>query len=339
MKTKPSVIFAALFGAGLVLGATLDAFGQREVEIIKQVTQSRGPWLGVYLQDVTPKLAKKENLKTEEGAYVTRVMENSPADSAGILEGDVIVEFNGRRIYDAEDVVRVVRKAEVGIKAKVIVMRGGEKKELNVTLRKYPRRRPFLSFMPPNVRHRVMIFKGGGAMGLGLMELNPQLGKYFEAPEGKGVLVESVKEGSAAEKAGFRAGDVILKIGDKNVEKIRDVHKQLSKYEEGDKANFEILRKGTRMTLSLQVEESEGFGGFGFMRGDLYAPEPPDIDIELFGPDDEDWLDFRLPDIEPQLHKFRIELDRLRDKILDSKNDIERKLLEQFDKVQVRVET
>ena len=85
-------------------------------------------------------------------------------------------------------------------------------------------------------------------MGLGLMELNPQLGKYFEAPEGKGVLVESVKEGSAAEKAGFRAGDVILKIGDKNVEKIRDVHKQLSKYEEGDKANFEILRKGTRMT-------------------------------------------------------------------------------------------
>ncbi len=90
MKTKPSIILAALFVAGLVLGATVDAFGQREMEIIKHFSQSRGPWLGVYLQDVTSKLAKKENLKAEEGAYVTKVLERSPADSAGIQKGDTL---------------------------------------------------------------------------------------------------------------------------------------------------------------------------------------------------------------------------------------------------------
>ena len=229
MKTKLPILLTTLFLVGLTLGVSGDAFGQRQVEIIRNLKGASGPWLGVYLQDVTPKLAKKENLKSEEGAYVSKVMKKSPADSAGIQKGDVIVDFNGRQIYDADDLVRAVRKAEVDTKAKVVVMRGGEKKELFVTLKKYPRQGLARAFLPMDLPHRVMTLRGTGTIGLALMELNPQLGRYFEAPEGKGVLVESVEEGSTAEKAGFKAGDVILKIGVRNVAEIGAVHKQLSK--------------------------------------------------------------------------------------------------------------
>ena len=328
METKRGIMLAAIFAGGVILGASSYTFAGCGPQALGFEKSSRRPWLGVSLRDVTPELAKKKNLKTEEGAFVNEVTKKSPADSAGILEGDVIVEFNGRQIYDAEDVVRVVRKAEVGIKAKVIVMRGGEKKELNVTLRKYPRRRPFLSFMPPNVRHRVMIFKGGGTMGLSLMELNPQLGKYFEAPDGKGALVKSVKEGSAAEKAGFKAGDVILKIGDKNEEKIRDVHKQLFKYEEGDKANFEILRKGTRMTLTIQIEEDDEYG---------FAPYREYRDYE--GLEDLDEFEFQFPDLDKNLSKLRLHLDGMKKQLERGKRQMEKQIRRTIEKATTIMDT
>ena len=92
---------------------------------------------------------------------------------------------------------------------------------------------------------------------------------------------------------------------------------------------MEIVRKGARTTLSLQIEESEGFGDFDFMFGDADAPEPPDdSDFEFFGPGDSDSWNFRLPDIGPQLRKFRIELDGMR-------RNLERQIKDQLEKVRV----
>jgi membrane-associated protease RseP (regulator of RpoE activity) len=325
---KPRIILGALLAAVLTLGATPYAFAGCDSPPPQLERSSRQPWLGVSLQNVTPELAKKKNLKTDEGAYVSDVVRKSPADSAGIQEGDVIVEFNGRQVYDADDVVKAVRKAEVGTKAKVVVMRDGERKELYATLKKSPRRNPFFGVTPPAIPNRIMIFGGKWTMGLGLMELNPQLGKYFEAPEGKGVLVEDVEEGSAAEKAGLKAGDVILKIGEKNVETIRDVRRRLSKYDDGEKASIEILRRGARQTLTLEIEDGDDYG-YGPMFENFAPPE---------GFRDFDHFEFQMPDIDRNLDKLRIHLDGAMRKLEDKKQEIERKVRDALEKAKVAME-
>jgi membrane-associated protease RseP (regulator of RpoE activity) len=324
---KSRIIIVTMLAAIMTLGIAPPSIAGCESPSMQFEWSSRHAWLGVSLQDVTPKLAKKKNLKTEEGAYVNDVVRKSPADSAGIQEGDVIVEFNGRQIYDADDMVKAVRREEVGAKAKITVMRDGQKKELSATLKKSPRRHSFFGITPPTIPNRIMIFRGRGMMGLGLMELNPQLGKYFEAPEGKGVLVEKVEEGSAAEKAGFKAGDVILKVGEKNVESIRDVRRQLSKYDDGDKVSIEVLRKGARQTLSLEIEDGdENDLGYGFET--LPSPEGlRDFDFH-----------FEVPNFDRQMDKIRLKLDDAKRKLEDSKHEIEEKVRKALDKAKVAMQ-
>jgi C-terminal processing protease CtpA/Prc len=322
------MIFGALIAAIFTLSATPYTFARCDSPPAGFEKSSRQPWLGVSLQDVTRELAKKKNLKTDEGAYVSDVVRKSPADSAGIQEGDVIVGFNDRQIYDADDVVKAVRKAEVGTKAKILVMRDGQKKELVAVLKKYPRRHRSFSFNIPDAHHRIMIMRGAGTMGLTVMELNDQLGRYFEAPDGRGVLVESVEEGSAAEKAGFKAGDVILKVGEKNVESVRDVRRQLSKYDDGEKASIEVLRKGARQTLSLEIEDADE-NDFGYGFEGLPSPEGfRDFDFH-----------FEVPNLDQHMDKIRLKLDDARRKLEDSKHEIEEKVRRAFDKAKVAMQS
>ena len=340
MKAKNGIFLAIIFAGGLTVGATPYATAQCGFCFFKHEKRTSRAWLGVYLQDVSPELAKEKGLKAEEGAYVNRVERRSPADFAGIRAGDVIVEFDGKKIDDAEDLVRVVRKADVGTKAGVTFLRNGKKKELEVMLKKYPRRWSFRAFIPPKMPPRVMIFKGRETIGLSLIQLHSQLGKYFGAPDGKGVLVESVKEESKAEKAGFKAGDVILKVGDMKVEKIRDIRHQLSEYEEGEKVNMEILRKGSRMTLTLEAAEVDESMDFELMLGEFFPHEwLEDFDIEIFEPDDEEILEFQLPDFKPELDRLRLELEGLKERFFDSRNDLGRRIRHQLDRSRLRAET
>src|SRR5512139_999259 len=80
------------------------------------VAKSTAGWLGVSIQDVTKDLMEDKDLKSTDGAYVSDVVEKSPADSAGIKEGDVITEFNGRTIYDASDLSKAVSRTKPGTK-------------------------------------------------------------------------------------------------------------------------------------------------------------------------------------------------------------------------------
>ena len=213
-------------------------------------------WLGTAVQDMTPKLARSMNVKTEEGALINEVVEESPAEKAGLQEEDVVVEFAGKKIVDADDLVSAVRKSAPESSSAIVVMRKDEKKSFQVTLGRRPRSNDRRSFSlrvptPPRIR----IFRDSELYGLILMELNRQLGEYFDAPGGHGVLVEEVERRSKAEKAGFKAGDVIVTIGKERVEEIRDIHNALEDYKEGDKADVEVVRKGTKVKLALEVEE------------------------------------------------------------------------------------
>lgn len=315
MKIQTITALIILSTVGLAFMSFGFMSGEEDFKTFRWIGHSGKPRLGVSVQDVTPELAKEEGIKKEEGAYVRNVMKRSPADSGGIKKGDVILEFNGRKISDAGDLVKAVWKTEVGTRVKTVVEREGETKELFVTLKKFPRRRMSFAFAPRHMSRCIKMFKGPGVFGLRLMPLNPQLGKYFEALDGKGLLVGMVKEGSPAEKAGFTAGDVILKVGDAKVETLREFRSEFAELEEGEKVNVEILRKGSRKSLTLQIEESDEVGSYGyeFDIGDSEATE--DIDIEIPELPELEELDIQFDDLHPNLESLQKEIEGLQKRL------------------------
>jgi S1-C subfamily serine protease len=249
--------------------------------------KSKKAWIGVMVQNVTEELAKKHKLNTASGAYVTEVVDASPADSAGFQEGDVILEFNGKKIADAQALVKAVVAAEIGKAVPVLIVRDGEHKtltvvpsagakQLRVTARAFAVpggsgtiRIPSLPAVPavPSLSGLFQCSEGG-CCGMTLRALNEQLGNYFGAPNGKGVLVEEVKSESKAAAAGFKAGDVIVKAGKKTVTKVADFRAAFGAYDEGEKIPVEVLRKGQSTVLTLEVAEQDEDCGMMMFRGD-----------------------------------------------------------------------
>jgi S1-C subfamily serine protease len=278
-------------------------------------TPSKRGWLGVSIQDVSKDLAEEENLKSEDGAYITEVQDESPADSVGLKKGDVVVEFGGRKIYDADDLAKSVSRTEPGTRSGIVVLRNGERKTFTVAVGKLPRRKNFAwSFGGDGQRFR-MFHGGSGMLGLSTITLNEQLARYFGAPNDEGVLVEMVKKGSPAEKAGIAAGDVILKVGTRTVNEVEDIWKALDKYDEGDMVDVELLRKGTKKTVKVEMEEMED-GPWG-----MTSPSPK---IHLF-PRGED-IDFNYDfdsEIAPKLQQMERKIKRIAPRI---EQDLQRKI-------------
>jgi membrane-associated protease RseP (regulator of RpoE activity) len=234
----------------------------------EQVKPSKGrsrarAWLGVSIRDVTPRVARERDLSVKSGVLVTDVADDSPAERAGIKEADVIVAFNGKTVDETDDLIDAVRETGPGTEVTVAFIRGTEKKTVSATLDKAPGREfSYFGPMPhiPRMPHippipRIHVFSSCEMLGLSLSDLNTQLGEYFGAPNNRGVLVEEVEKGSAGEKAGFKAGDVITKVGTESVESIRDVDEALEDTKEGEKVDFGVLRKGTAMTLTVPADE------------------------------------------------------------------------------------
>jgi S1-C subfamily serine protease len=226
-------------------------------------------WLGVSVQDVTKKLAEREGLKAAAGAYVSDVVAGSPAEDAGILVGDVIVRLGSREIDDADDLVAAVRKSDPGEEVTVVVERGGDTKTLKAVLDEAETPRAFtltIPRVPGRPLERLAPFAGGfyrsdEALGLRMQDMGRQLAEYFEVPGNRGVLVTSVSKKSSADRAGLRAGDVIVRVNGAAVRDVDDVVEELRDAEEGT-VPFDVLRKGKALTLQVEAGNDPGETSF-----------------------------------------------------------------------------
>ncbi|MCK7503891.1 MAG: PDZ domain-containing protein [Desulfobacterales bacterium] len=187
--------------------------------------KERGAWLGVRLkvEKTETVVDGKKEIKEESkgGAVVDGVVDDSPAEKAGLKKGDVIVNFGDKTIVDADELMKAVRESTPGSKVKLTTLRDGKKSSVDVELAEgkageKEKRVITRTMRVPNAPRSPMpptppmIWHGkSGGYGFSLNTLNKQLAEYFGAPEGKGVLVEKVDEDSDAAKAGFKAGDVI----------------------------------------------------------------------------------------------------------------------------------
>lgn len=235
---------------------------QGSAQVYRFDGRSNHGWLGVMITDVTPRTKEKKKLSVGSGALVTAVTEDSPADKAGIEEGDVIVGFDGKRVEDSDDLTSAVRKAKPRNEVSIEIVRKDEHKTLTAKLGRESVPRAFsynfnglkhlrIPRMPAMPGHLGM-YSSEDLHGIEVQELTRQLADYFEVPNGHGVLVSSVEDGSDAGKAGVKAGDVITKAGGSEVRDPEDLRDGLSPEKASD-VSLEIVRKGKAQTLTLHV--------------------------------------------------------------------------------------
>jgi serine protease Do len=235
------------------------------------VVRGKGGHLGVELRDVEAGEVAKLKLSEERGAVVEDVAEGSPAEKAGVRQGDVIVRYQGQAVESVAQLVRMVRETPAGRKVALEVSRDGAAHKLQATLgeqrsdwkagellgegfAELPDVEPMLEGLRGMKQDLVWRFdRGPRKLGILYMEVEGQLAKYFKLSEERGILVTRVDEDGPAGKAGVKAGDVILKVAGRSVLDTEDFRRAVGKLDPGEEATLTVQRDGRTMDLKLTV--------------------------------------------------------------------------------------
>jgi S1-C subfamily serine protease len=247
---KILAFWVVLAGVGLIVAAATapSLYGQRDDRFDRPRTLSllagRGAAIGVSIRDVMPAEAGGQ---PPAGVLIDEVRPDSPADKAGIKRGDVIVEFDGERVRSARQFSRLVQESTPGRTVTAAILRGDQRSSVQITpnderrgdvlvsgdfgdymrdlgrdLGRFGDRLPAFDF---NFDFDLPAFATGRRLGVSVASLTSQLADHFGARGG--VLVTSVTEGSAASRAGLKAGDVITSINGARVESREDLLREL----------------------------------------------------------------------------------------------------------------
>jgi len=232
-------------------------------------------WLGVETHEVTADKAKELKLPAERGVVLGKIVPDSPAAKAGLKENDVVTEINGQRVEGAAQFRRMVHEIPAGRSIQLTVWRDGHSQTLSATLGKSEERRQSLKMIAPSTGafafrmpdmpeipdipsmewNNGMLSGGQPRRGIDAEDLTGQLGAFFGAPEGEGILVRDVNAGSPAEKAGVKAGDVITSLDGDRIRSVSELRERLSaKRDDKDKTvKLGVLRNKSALSLNVEL--------------------------------------------------------------------------------------
>jgi serine protease Do len=280
--TTRTCLIAAWVVLSVLAGTAAAADGSRHALVLPHavasgvsVEKGKQGWLGVSIADITDEVRKKGELS--EGVVVLEVYDDSPAEKAGVRDGDVIVEAAGKATRDVAALVDVIRSTVPGTEVTVRVLRDGTPTTLKATLAERSGAREIvigdLDFDVEGLEDLEELgielddlpwlglglagASGRGKLGVYIDDLSEGLAEYFGVPDGEGALVEDVVEGSPAEKAGIRAGDVIIRVGDERVGDAEELKEAISEMEAGKPTAVAVWRNGKQQTLQATIEEPE----------------------------------------------------------------------------------
>jgi len=239
INTKGEVvgINSAIFTAGGVAGNIGIGFAI-PINVVKMVIKelkekgvvTRG-WLGVMIQKVTPEIAKSFNLPESEGALVGDVVKGSPADKSGIKRGDVVIEFDGKKIKGVEDLPKLVAAVKPDTKAELILIRDGAKKKFNVTIGVLKEEK------------EVVETKAEEDLGLSIQNVTREIADQFGLDSTDGVIIMDVNPSGPAFAAGVKRGHIIIEINRKEIRDIEDYKKVVANIKGGDSVTL-LVRDG-----------------------------------------------------------------------------------------------
>lgn len=212
---------------------------------------SRG-WLGVLIQEVTRELAESFKMSKPQGALVSKVLPDSPAEKAGIKTGDVILEFNGVAIQQATALPPIVGQVKAGDSAKVVVLRDGRKQTLTVKIGDLPDE---IEASTTPGRPGPEKTQKSNRLGLVLAEPDAAIREEYNL-EQSGVVVVDILEGPAA-VAGIRRGDVIASLNNKPIAGTKDFLDKLDQLKAGSSVALLVHRPQGPIYLALRIPKNE----------------------------------------------------------------------------------
>ncbi|MBR9652850.1 Do family serine endopeptidase [Thalassovita aquimarina] len=221
---------------------------------LKEYGETRRGWLGVRIQDVTPDMAEAMGLEKTSGALVTDVPDG-PAKDAGILQGDVIVNFDGTDVIDTRSLVRKVGNTEVGKAVRVTVFRDGKTVTLKVTL---GRREEAEAIPAAQSREDAAPDEPTEMLGLTLSPVTDQLREELNLkPNTQGLVVMDVDETTEAYEKGLRAGDVITEAGQQKLSSAKDLQDRVDEARDAGRKSLLLLvrRAGEPRFVALSIIE------------------------------------------------------------------------------------
>ncbi|MGA8491953.1 MAG: PDZ domain-containing protein [Terriglobales bacterium] len=328
-----------------------------------------GSYLGVDTRDITPDRLAALHLKDERGVEVTMVDQDAPAGKAGLKEQDVILTLNGTDVQSVEQLRRMIRETPPGRVVTLGISRNGQLMTLKVELadrknnysynygpdgKEFKFKMPVMPTMPvmpdlPDLPVSIVVVHSSARSGLMVENLTPQLGDYFGAKNGQGVLVRSVEKGSRAEKAGFRAGDVIVKINGEPIHDSGDFTQALRSGKENT-ASISVIRDKKEQTITISLPQRN--------QSDLFHEsldmELPEIDAKTreelsqiqsemahLKPEMEEAINRQMKELKPEIERQTREAQRRSEEIArqtrdvqrqwrDRQREIERELREEF---------
>jgi predicted metalloprotease with PDZ domain len=222
-------------------------------------TRNLGAYLGVDIRTVTPDRAGILKLVEVRGAEITMVDQDGPAAKSGLKEHDVILSFSNRKFDNADQLRSLIHDTPPGQAVTLGISRNGQSMYVGVRL---ANRRQMLT-PPPRMQvpgmelPQLIMAPLWSRNGLMVEDLTPQLSEFFGVPNGEGVLVRSVEAGSPAAAAGFKAGDVIVKVNGQPVSCGADWHHALQALSAGA-VTFNIIRERRPRVLSMKLPSPRG---------------------------------------------------------------------------------
>jgi serine protease Do len=241
-----TAIFSQSGGYQGVGFAVPTSMGQPIYESLVKTGKVVRGYLGIGIQDLNKDLAKSFHVTDGKGALVTDVKEDSPADHAGLQQGDVITSYQSSPVEDAVALQRLVTKTTVGAKVSVKVLRDGHEKELTVKIGEQPGETKIAKADSNDGEYAFA--------GVAVADLDRDTAKELGIKgKAQGVVVTSVEPDSGADKAGLMPGDVIREINRQPVKSVKEFEKLSSSVKKGDNVLMLINRRGASLFLSAKV--------------------------------------------------------------------------------------
>ncbi|RPI54841.1 MAG: DegQ family serine endoprotease [Deltaproteobacteria bacterium] len=198
-------------------------------QLLKKGKVTRG-WLGVVIQDIDEELAESFGLKKTEGVLVAEVSEGSPAEKAGLKQGDIILSLNGKKVEELGELRNKIAMTSPGTKLNMEVLRENKHKTLQVTIGEQP-----VGKIIGTAQHEIL-----GKLGLVVQDLTGELAEQFGYREAQGVLVAEVEQGSSAARVGIRPGHLIEEVNRKRIHNMDEFIKALAQSKQTNSVLFRI---------------------------------------------------------------------------------------------------
>jgi serine protease Do len=206
-------------------------------------------WLGIMIQDITPELAKSFGIKNTKGVLISGIVKGSPAEKAGLLRGDVILQFNGKEIESAHKLSELAAVTPPDTVVKIDILRNGKEETISLNVGTMPEE-----------GQKIISQKKESHWGMSVEALTPQLAQQLGLePGATGVVISDITDGSPAAEAGLHRGDLITEVNRKAVNNLNDYQQALQKVKKGDNLLL-LIKRGTGSFYTVLTPSAKNSG-------------------------------------------------------------------------------